>query len=357
MNRSFLIILAILAIFSLILHAIYVFGRLGVRDIPNERSLHTEITKKSGGMIFIPYFLLLFFLWGFLSQFGYLHSFPFPNENFTFKLLIFGTIFFCLLGFADDIFHLSPKLRLVLEFGFAFVWIYLVSPNISLFGMEIHVTWLKVLFLGFVMVFVVNLVNFMDGLDLYLVGTTALSIYFWIPIFSLTLGFSNSYILILLLLLVSLSGFSFFNFPKAKLFMGDSGSLALGFLLFALPLILPRQNIGTFEISLLFFLFPVFWIDGIITLIIRAYQDKHVFSAHKEHLYQLLTETKLGKTKTCLLVCLSNIPAYISFSYFRIHQSEFLFSEFVWVIMTVIIYMIIYILVRIGLHFSRKNLA
>ena len=100
MNRSFLIILAILAIFSLILHAIYVFGRLGVRDIPNERSLHTEITKKSGGMIFIPYFLLLFFLWGFLSQFGYLHSFPFPNENFTFKLLIFGTIFFCLLGFA-----------------------------------------------------------------------------------------------------------------------------------------------------------------------------------------------------------------------------------------------------------------
>lgn len=329
---------------SLIFHAIYVFSKRGIQDVPNNRSLHSEITKKSGGMVFVPLFLALLIFW------------TLPSESRIFSIL-YGCLFFGILGFIDDIYHLSPNVRLFLEFCFSFVWTYFFSPSIVLFGFPISNLWISTFIVGFLLVFVVNLVNFMDGLDLYLIGTFQISVLFWIPIFSLEFLPGKEGFLVILLLLVSLSGFAFFNFPKAKLFMGDSGSLAMGFLFICLPLVYSSSNSSSFELTRLFFLFPVFWIDGILTIIIRAFQKQHILSAHRQHLYQLLTETKLGKPGTCLVVILSNAPAllFLAFPSFFFPSVKITYEEIL--VSSVFAYTILYTVVRTVLFQKRKNLA
>ncbi|PJZ46662.1 sugar phosphotransferase [Leptospira brenneri] len=299
MVSFFLPIFAILAVLSLILHTFYVYSRFGVKDVPNERSLHDVVTKKSGGMFFIPIFLL--------SVIGFLF---FPNgDNFLplpegssvrtdLYLLLAGVLLFCILGFVDDLYHLSPKLRLFLELTLVAVFLVFVDPEVQwIFGIT-FVKPLEILLLTIFIVFAVNLVNFMDGMDWYLVTTLFLSY------FSLSLVSPHFYAMdhlgyrLYLILFVSMFGFVFYNFPRAKLFMGDSGSLALGFLVMVLPLFVgkwEKPNSEVWDITSFFYLFPYFWLDGIFILIKRFFQKKHLFSAHREHLYQRITETKLGK--------------------------------------------------------------
>jgi UDP-N-acetylmuramyl pentapeptide phosphotransferase/UDP-N-acetylglucosamine-1-phosphate transferase len=341
---------AILASISLIFHAGYVFGSLGVKDIPNERSLHTEITKKSGGMVFIPLFLLFVLVW------QYLHP-SVDTNSWNLRLMIYGTLFFCILGLVDDLYQLSPNVRLLLEFSFAFGWVYFLAPNLSLFGHNISNPILVVIVLGFMIVSLVNLVNFMDGLDLYLVGTIFLGSLFWIPIYSPAFLPSGDFFYALVLFFISLSGFAFFNFPRAKLFMGDSGSLAIGFILISLPLLSVQKSEVPFELIELFYLFPLFWIDGIITIAIRSYFKKHIFSAHREHLYQILTESKLGKAGTCMVVCLANLPALILYSSAKMKLITIDLKSNWLTIFTVLTYVVFYSFIRFVLFRMRKNLA
>jgi UDP-N-acetylmuramyl pentapeptide phosphotransferase/UDP-N-acetylglucosamine-1-phosphate transferase len=350
MALSFLHYVAILALISLIFHASYVFGRLGVKDIPNERSLHTEITKKSGGMVFIPLFLVYILVWiyGNPENLG---------QNFYLRLLLLGCAFFCFLGFLDDLYHLSPNFRLILEFSFSLLWIYFLDPAVSLFGHTLSGPFLIVTVTGFCLVFIVNLVNFMDGLDLYLIGTLFISILFWSPVYSLSFLPGQNFFIVLTLFLCAISGFSFFNFPKAKLFMGDSGSLAIGFLFIALPLLVSKESNESFELLTLFFLFPIFWIDGIVTIVIRASQKKHLFRAHREHLYQILTETRLGKTGTCFISILSNLPATIVYSLFQLKLLELQISKDTLILIIIFVYIVIYSFLRFVFFRKRKNLA
>ncbi|ABZ93241.1 Sugar phosphotransferase [Leptospira biflexa serovar Patoc strain 'Patoc 1 (Ames)'] len=306
--------LLFLGLFSLFLHSIYVHSRFGVKDVPNERSLHDTVTKKSGGMFFIPLFLVASLLFHFNPEWAHpLLENPslIPKDNFY--LLLVGIFIFSILGFVDDLYHLTPKLRLVLEFGIVFICLWGIHPTITAFGF-VEIPWVaEILFLTIFLVFGINLVNFMDGMDWYLVLT------FFICFFSIGLVLPNFYSIpnfgfsLYVILLLSMFGFIVYNFPKAKLFMGDSGSLALGFFVLVLPLLhhskLQNQitKEGVFwDLTDYFYLFPFFWIDGITILIKRFLQKKHLFQAHREHLYQKLTETKLGKIGSLFVFSLLN---------------------------------------------------
>lgn len=304
-------ILAILAILSLILHTFYVYSRFGVKDVPNERSLHDVVTKKSGGMFFIPLFLVSVIYLLFSSNGR--NSLPFPEESsprLDIYLLLAGALIFCILGFIDDLYHLTPKLRLFLEFAVVALFLVGTNPEITYFGMISLPKPFQVFLLTVFLVFAVNLVNFMDGMDWYLVTTLFLSFFssaIVAPQFYVVGHFGYSLYLILFL---SMFGFIFYNFPKAKLFMGDSGSLALGFLVMALPLFVGKwgkPNPSIWDVTYYFYLFPYFWLDGIFILIKRFFQKKHLFSAHREHLYQRITETKLGKVGSLVIFSLLNL--------------------------------------------------
>ncbi|MCT8333478.1 sugar phosphotransferase [Leptospira sp. 85282-16] len=302
---------AILAILSLILHSFYVYSRFGVKDVPNERSLHNVITKKSGGMFFIPLFLLSVISLFFCPQTREAFSLPedwVPKKDIY--LLLVGVFIFSIIGFLDDLYHLSPKLRLFLELTTVAVFLVWINPVVSYFGAVFLTNSLQVAVLTIFLVFAVNLVNFMDGMDWYLVTTLFLSYFSLVLTAPDFYSIGNSGYSLYGILFLSMFGFIFYNFPRAKLFMGDSGSLALGFFVMALPLFVGKwgtEKSEIWDITYYFYLFPYFWLDGIFTLIKRFFQKKHLFSAHREHLFQRITETKFGKVGSLCIFSLLNL--------------------------------------------------
>ncbi|WP_039926202.1 MraY family glycosyltransferase [Leptospira vanthielii] len=348
-------ILAILAVLSLILHTFYVYSRFGVKDVPNERSLHDVVTKKSGGMFFIPLFLLSVIAFLFCPQLG--KSLPLSQDSaqrMDVYLLLAGVLIFCILGFVDDLYHLSPKLRLFLELSVVAVFLVWMNPEITYFGLISLPKPIYIFVLTVFLVFAVNLVNFMDGMDWYLVTTL------FISFFSLAIASPHFYVTdhfgysLYVILFVSMFGFIFYNFPKAKLFMGDSGSLALGFLVMALPLFVGKEkgpDSEIWDITSYFYLFPYFWLDGVFTLIKRFFQKKHLFSAHREHLFQRITETKLGKIGTLVIFSLLNLTIVCIHFVLKFNNLSNLFTLVVIFLFSVLSYGLLWAFV------PRKNLA
>jgi UDP-N-acetylmuramyl pentapeptide phosphotransferase/UDP-N-acetylglucosamine-1-phosphate transferase len=304
-------------------------------DIPNERSMHSSPVKRSAGIVFFSLF------WGITS----IYSLEKDDFNPDFYFIISCTLFFSLLGFLDDIKNLSSKLKLILEIIFIFI-ILLIYPNsFSLFSFEIpNFRLLTIFLLTLYIVFISNLCNFMDGLDLYL------SITFLIFIINFTI-FNNfiisNYLGFLILLLFSMSSFFYFNSPNAKMFMGDSGSLPIGFLIGISPLYSGVEGLSK-DLSFILLFIPVFIIDGVFTLLKRTIEKKHIFRAHREHLYQRVQiELKWGKWKTLLVFGLLNVVP--STFYFILRESE---TKKLGILISLIL--IIFIYIRIFLLCSKK---
>ncbi len=288
-------------------------------DIPNERSMHSVPVKRSAGFIFFILFWMVLFICK--DEFGY-------NDN-DFYLILFSTLFFSLLGFIDDIVNLSSKLKLILEICFVFIIFIQFHKSFSIFSYHfLSENLISIFILTFYIVFISNLCNFMDGLDLYL-STTFL--FFIINFFIFRSFFLDYYFVILLLLLFSMSGFFYYNSPNAKMFMGDAGSLPIGFLISISPLYYNSQGMDN-ELTCIILFIPVFLIDGIFTLIKRSIEKKHIFRAHREHLYQRVQiELMWGKWKTLIVFSILNfMPSffYLIINEYNLSKNYLLLSIF-----------------------------
>ncbi|TGK17140.1 UDP-phosphate N-acetylglucosaminyl 1-phosphate transferase [Leptospira fluminis] len=280
--------------------------RISISDIPNERSMHQAATKKSGGIWIFFSSSLILIVW---SYFG---RSEFPLHWWT------GVFFFFLVGFGDDVKGLSPYLRFGAEFVFLVAWIGLAPFRISLFGMDLGVSpggYGEIALISLYLLFFVNLCNFMDGLDTYLVSNLVFTAFATILLTGNDLPFSY------LSIFAALFGFLAWNLPKAKLFLGDSGSLFLGFALGALPFYV--QGKKPFEVSDLFFLAPVFFTDGLLTIFVRLKKKENIFQAHRIHLYQLFAVRTHRKGWVALLFTLANIPALLAWAYLPRYWSFF----------------------------------
>lgn len=234
-----------------------VADRYNIIDKPNERSSHTTVTLRGGGVIFYLGALTYFFYSGF----------PYPY-------FFLGLTLMTVVSFMDDIMTLSNKIRLLIHFAS----VMLMAYELNLFELP----WYYLLITFIVVVGVINAYNFMDGIN----GITACyslavgGLLLWV---SQHTDFIDSDLLIFTLLSVLV--FAFFNFrTKAKCFAGDVGSVAIAFiLLFALAsLIIHTQNL----IYILFL--SVYGIDTVWTIIQRLKKGENIFQAHRSHLYQYL---------------------------------------------------------------------
>ncbi|EQA36348.1 glycosyltransferase, group 4 family [Leptospira inadai serovar Lyme str. 10] len=287
--------------------------RITISDVPNERSMHQAATKKSGGIwIFVSFSFIL----GLFSYFGIAE---FPLHWWT------GILFFFLIGLGDDVKGLSPYLRFGAEFIFLAAWVSLAPFRISLFGYDLGVSpggFGEVTLISLYLLFFINLCNFMDGLDTYL--TTNLIF----MAFATTIVSGNDLPFSYLLIFAALFGFLTWNLPKAKLFLGDSGSLFLGFALSALPFDVARSK--AFEFSDLFFFAPVFFTDGLLTILVRLYKKENIFRAHRSHLYQLFAIRTHNKGWVSLGFTLANIPGLLIWAlvpkYWSVFLTVFLYS-------------------------------
>ncbi|WP_323596059.1 MraY family glycosyltransferase [Aliarcobacter butzleri] len=236
----------------------------------NERSSHTVPTPHGGGIaIAITWFIGLFYLF-FIGQI---------EEN-LFYALLFGAVI-SIVSFFDDIYELSPKLRLIIQAIVAIGGLYFLGGFETLtFGIfDIQNPIFTNIFAFFMIIWFINLYNFLDGINGY-AGSEAL----FLAVAGFILFGGNHF----LVLAVAVLGFLYWNWNKAKIFMGDVGSTLLGYNIAIFTIYYANQEPTNFWIWII--LFGVYWFDATLTLIRRKLNKERLSLAHKKHAYQRLTQ-------------------------------------------------------------------
>ena len=255
----------------------YAIKQQKLLDIPNARSSHQEATPRGGGVVFA-------FLW-FLTLLG---IFAFQKISLREVMVILpGTLMVTLLGYWDDYKDLTAKMRLIVQLLAAIfcVLIFGEVPALHLFSQSLIYLghWGVVLtLLG--LIWSTNLYNFMDGLD----GMAAVEALFVFGMGGLLFWHAGARpIACLVWALVPLvGGFLVWNWPKARVFMGDGGSYCLGFLVGLFALIGDRwYNI---PVAMWVISYSVFWFDATLTLLRRAFRRENLAMAHREHAFHRL---------------------------------------------------------------------
>jgi UDP-N-acetylmuramyl pentapeptide phosphotransferase/UDP-N-acetylglucosamine-1-phosphate transferase len=252
---------------------------------PNERSLHTRPTPASGG---IAIFFALLAVAG-LTVYGY----PMPAG---FVWLAAGAVLVAGVSLVDDWRPVSPLARLLAHLlaaglllaggGFAPEMLHWPGGGWHWPG------WLGVT-AGFLFTaWMLNLYNFMDGMDGFAGGMAV----FGFTAYALLGAEQLEFALISLSIAAAAAGFLLFNFPPARIFMGDTGSSLLGFLAAALALWAERENL--FPLWLAALVFSPFIVDATVTLLRRLWQGEKIWQAHKTHYYQRLVQLGWGHSKT-----------------------------------------------------------
>lgn len=242
-------------------------------DLPNARSSHTVPTPRGGGVA-----IVLSFLTSVLAVF----HLNLLSPQYLAALLGAGS-FVAINGFWDDHRDIPARWRLLGHFLAAFwalYWIGGLAP-ISIFGLIIDLGIVGYVVAAFFLVWMLNLYNFMDGID-GIAGIEAISVCASVTLLYWLEG--EGQIEVPLLLACAVLGFLCWNFPPAKIFMGDVGSGFLGmtFGIFTLQ--------AAWVSSDLFFawliLLGVFIVDATLTLIRRLFRGEKVYEAHRSHAYQ-----------------------------------------------------------------------
>ena len=253
---SFLIIFLLLILMELAYFRIA--DRFNIIDKPNQRSSHTSVTLRGGGIIF------LFGAWLFYLFFGLQYSW------FMLGLTLVGAV-----SFADDVKSLPDKWRLVVQF----IAMFLMFEQFGI--LNLHDWWMVLVGLV-VCVGIINAYNFMDGIN----GITGgYSIAVIVPLIYLNSRYDFISMDFLYVAGLSLLVFCFFNFrKKAKCFAGDVGSISIAFIvLFALGKLI--LTTGDFAYIVLL---AVYGADTVLTICHRIQLHENLGEAHRKHAFQIM---------------------------------------------------------------------
>lgn len=262
--------------------------KFNIIDKPNERSSHSTIVLRGGGIIF----LIVAWVWS--AFFG-----------FEYPWFLVGLTLVAGVSFVDDIHSLPDSVRLVTQFAAAALAFYQL-------GILHWSMWWIVLIALIVYVGATNVINFMDGIN----GITAgYSLAVLVPL--AVVNMNGGYVeqsLIVSTILASLV-FCIFNFRpkgKAKCFAGDVGSIGIAYIILFL---LGNVIIKTGDITWLIFLL-VYGVDGCLTIIHRIMLHENLGEAHRKHAYQIMAnELKIGHVKVSLLYMAMQLIVSLGFVY------------------------------------------
>lgn len=279
-------------IFVLLLVAELVYFRIAdkynIIDKPNQRSSHSTIVLRGGGIIF------MIGAWVWSAFFGF--DYPWFLAGLT---LVAGV------SFVDDIHSLPDSVRLVAQFAAAAMAFY----QLDILHWEM---WWIVLVALIVYVGATNVINFMDGIN----GITAgYSLAVLFPLAALNAN--NEYVAqsLIFTTIIAAIVFCIFNFRpkgKAKCFAGDVGSIGIAFIMLFL---LGNVIIKTEDITWLIFLL-VYGVDGCLTIIHRIMLHENLGEAHRKHAYQIMAnELKIGHVKVTLIYMALQLMVSLGFIY------------------------------------------
>jgi Fuc2NAc and GlcNAc transferase len=197
-----------------------------------------------------------------------------------------GGICVVLIGFIDDHKHVAVGLRLLAHFVGAIWALYWLGgfPPLVIFGVVLNLGWVGDLLAVVSLVWLLNLYNFMDGID-GIASIEAITICMGASLLYLIQDGSQSFWLPPLLLAFAVMGFFFWNFPQAKIFMGDAGSGFIGFMLGLFSIQSAWEFTGMFWVWVI--LLGVFIVDATLTLFQRVINGEAFYKAHRKHAYQV----------------------------------------------------------------------
>ncbi len=256
-------------------------------DIPNHRSSHSIPTPRGGGLSF-------FIVW--IVSISILYFFNILTLKLLVALLLVVPI--GIVSIIDDIISLPPVTRLIIQALCAVIVVFYLGglQNIDLGFIKINSSFLLNIFLIIGVIWFINLYNFLDGIDAY-ASIEAISIA--LGMFLLTKE------PLYLLLISTVAGFLYWNWPKAKIFMGDVGSTMLGFTLIVLSIY--SNNHQSANIIYWLTLSSLFWFDASITIIRRKLNRENISQPHKKHAYQRITQAGYSHKKTAVFSIIINL--------------------------------------------------
>ncbi len=274
-------------------------SKLALLDHPNERSLHATPMPRMGGLAILGGLMIGLLL----AQAAVWMGQPLwngfePGRAGTWLWIVGLTLLLGAVSFWDDWSDLLPAARFSLQ-GLAVAG--------AVWGAGLTVKVIPVPFFGSIalgalaapltllgLMWMTNLYNFMDGMDGFAGGMTVFG--FGVLSYLSWAGGSQDLAFLALLIAAAAGGFLFFNLPPARIFMGDVGSVPLGFLAGALSVAGIRD--GIFDLWVPLLIFSPFVVDATVTLFCRLRRGVKVWHAHREHYYQRLVLAGWGHRKT-----------------------------------------------------------
>lgn len=260
-----------------------------VHDAPNERSLHTVPKPRGGGAAVIAVALLAWIATGFVIEL--------PAKVTWIMALGFAL---SAISFVDDVRGLPPAPRFAAQLAAVVVALAVLDPDPVFQGLL--PVWLDRVLAGFLWLWFINLFNFMDGID-GISGVETISVGGGLTLVALAAARPEWAAALPLAVAASAAGFLVWNWAPSKIFLGDCGSIALGFLLGWL--LLDAAAAGLWAVALIL---PAYYLmDSTFTLVKRSLRAEKVWQAHKEHAYQRAVAAGWSHARTAGAIAAANV--------------------------------------------------
>ena len=336
-NVFMIILVTFLASVILVPLAKIIAGFLGAMDIPNERKVHKKPMPRLGGLAIYFSFLLGYMLYG--------------NNSTEMLSILIGSFIIILLGVIDDIKPIDKA-------SYKFIMQMIAASVVVFYG---HIYLKEITFLGFVINFptpinyivtlffivaITNAINLIDGLDGLAGGIS--SIYFaTIAIIAFILNkLGGLDVTLALIMLGATLGFLVYNFPPAKIFMGDSGSLFLGFIMAVISLLgFKATTLTSFIIPILILSIPIF--DIIAAIIRRFLKGESIGKADKEHFHHQLLKMRFSTRSSILIIYAIDILFATVTIFFVLGD-----TSFAMVIYGLLMLMLLYVVLKTNILFN-----
>ena len=321
----------VIAVLLLAAELIYfrIADKCNIIDKPNERSSHSTIVLRGGGIIFS----LSMIAWAVLMVVQGLNIVPYMP-------FMVGLILIAGVSFIDDVHSLPDSVRLVAQFvAMALMFWSMFGVQNSWFTVQ-DWYWKVAIIIAALIVCVgaTNIINFMDGINGITAGY-ALAVLLPLLMVNRSLAFiDESYLVVAIIGVLVFCIFNFRPKGKAKCFAGDVGSIGIAFImLFALG----RLIVQTGDVSYLAFLM-IYGVDGVLTICHRIMLHENLGEAHRKHAYQLMcNELKIGHVKISLLYMALQLAVSLGFIYLC---PDTVAAHWIYLVVVALVFVVAYIL-------------
>jgi len=279
--------------------------RIGAVDHPNKRKVHNKIMPRLGGLAIFTSFLIGVLIFN-------------PDGEFELPIAV-GALLIMAIGIVDDKYQLAARYKFIVQLvaaiivvlsGLEITYINLPLGHVIEFGyfsIPITILWI---------VGITNAINLIDGLDGLAGGVSTIAL---ITIGGLAISLGDPFVaLISFLLIGSTLGFLVFNFYPAKIFMGDTGAMFLGYMIGVLS-ILGFKNATLFSLIVPIAILGVPILDTLLAIVRRVVHKKPLYSPDKMHLHHCLLNLGFGHRQTVILIY--SISALFSIAAIIFNQS------------------------------------